>query len=865
MKFPNQAWGKRHGSGGELLLVNHCADVAAVALSLMRLPSWRKRLERLAERQLTDIDLARLGALSFLHDVGKANVGFQAKRFPDLAARHEWLRGSGIGDGDCGHTAIALCLLAHDFRKEFAARIPLVEIDEWNGRDLWLASISHHGDPIWRTPDQINTRARRAFVTPWKGYAPLDALSALGESVRRWFPAAFVAAQPLPDAAAFVHAFSGVVSLADWIASGARETAFPFEAGGEDRFVWALTRAADVLRNMGLDIERERAAALALGKTFQRIFSFAPTPLQKAIGADDLGPLVIAEDETGGGKTEAALWRFKTLFEAGEVDSLAFVLPTRVAAVSLEERVRFFMEKWMDDPFARLATVLAVPGYISVDGVEGQRLAAFETLWPDDDAHANAHRRWAAEHPKRYLAAPVAVGTVDQALLAAITSRHAHLRGAALMRSLLVVDEVHASDAFMTTTLKALLDRHLKAGGHALLLSATLGSAARTRFFGARTPSAIAAREVSYPAVSDHKGVRSFEGAGRSKSVAVSLEAAIADLQAVAKMAAVAVNNGARVLVLRNTVGGVLQVQSELEAIVAQDALFRAGGVVAPHHGRFAAEDRKLLDAAIEAAFGKNARHEGARVVCGSQTLEISLDIDADLLITDLAPMDVLLQRIGRLHRHKARSERGRPAGYETPRVIVLTPHERDLSPFLHRKPNSQGLGSVYSNVLSIEATWRALEAAALTRLELPTENRRLVEDTTHPEILCALAENLGENWRRHWQDLRGGELAQRNQAAAQLLDWDAEWMDQSWAEPGERVRTRLGLDDRIVEFSTPVISPFGQTLPHIKLPGWMIHGADAKDEPIVAQSAEPGILTFDFAGETWIYDRLGIRKRDVM
>ena len=135
--------------------------------------------------------------------------------------------------------------------------------------------------------------------------------------------------------------------------------------------------------------------------------------------------------------------------------------------------------------------------------------------------------------------------------------------------------------------------------------------------------------------------------------------------------------------------------------------LFSCQGVAALHHGRFAAEDRNLLDAAVEEQVGAN-REGGGRVVIGTQTLEQSLDIDADLLITDLCPMDVLLQRIGRLHRHE-RPE-GRPAGFESAVCHVLLPDGDDLSPLLKRGSNRNGLGPgsyVYEDLRILEATRR--------------------------------------------------------------------------------------------------------------------------------------------------------------
>ena len=122
---------------------------------------------------------------------------------------------------------------------------------------------------------------------------------------------------------------------------------------------------------MRIDVEDARADLQRRNPAFEDVFPFKPTDLQQKMEDRQLGPIVIAESETGSGKTEAALWRFKTLFEAGEVDALAFLLPTRVAAVSLEQRVRRFFESAFPDPQLRPNVVLAVPGYLQSDGEQG--------------------------------------------------------------------------------------------------------------------------------------------------------------------------------------------------------------------------------------------------------------------------------------------------------------------------------------------------------------------------------------------------------------------------------------------------------------------------------------------------------------
>ena len=129
--------------------------------------------------------------------------------------------------------------------------------------------------------------------------------------------------------------------------------------------------------------------------------------------------------------------------------------------------------------------MLAVPGYDTDSDAHAVALPGHESLYEE---HAATERPWASENSKRFLAAQIAVGTVDQAMMGALQVKNAHMRAACLARNLLVVDEVHASDAYMRVILKALLDAHLRAGGYALLMSATLGAVARREWLSAARP-----------------------------------------------------------------------------------------------------------------------------------------------------------------------------------------------------------------------------------------------------------------------------------------------------------------------------------------------------------------------------------------
>jgi CRISPR-associated endonuclease/helicase Cas3 len=225
--------------------------------------------------------------------------------------------------------------------------------------------------------------------------------------------------------------------------------------------------------------------------TFEDLFGFSnPTLLQafmgKIVASADENRLLIAEAETGSGKTEVALKRFFDLFAAGEVEGLYFALPTRVAAKEIYNRVFESIQNTFPDESKRPSVLLAVPGYARIDGLNPKSiLPGIESRFEDSTKWQIRERTWAAEIPKRFLAATIAVGTIDQALLSILQVPHAHLRSVCLDRHLLVVDEVHASDPYMRYLLGVLLEQHISIGGHTLLLSATLGESARNELLAA--------------------------------------------------------------------------------------------------------------------------------------------------------------------------------------------------------------------------------------------------------------------------------------------------------------------------------------------------------------------------------------------
>ena len=866
------------------LLEHHLADVGACFEALISQPTIRKRLAQSGGLDALDNSTAaRLALFAALHDIGKVNVGFQTQ----IWANNDFTGNARRPNRASHYRELAPVLMDAD-PKTAAWFFDFLgwwseAVDKWDDNKgetvcaLFIAALSHHGQPLQL---EGGLPANSDLWRPFGGLVPSEYVRRIGQLAREWFPAAFAIDAPkLPSKPEFQHHFLGLCILADWI--GSNTDWFPFVSEPHADYIEvARVRARNAITKIGLDVSAQRQALNNELPAFHELFGIggaSPNAIQQAaVDAPLDEQLVIIESETGSGKTEAALLRFAMMYREGLVDGLYFALPTRAAATQLHERVNEFVRR-LFSPDNMPTTVLAVPGYLKADDATGQHLNGFEVLWDDELDQAERGRRWAAESAKRYLAAQIAVGTVDQAMMGALRVKHAHLRAASLARNFLVVDEVHASDTYMRRIIRALLDSHLDAGGYAVLMSATLGSVARRQWLSSGR---VGTQEVQpleeaidapYPAISTRSGDGArIVAAGenhREKAVRMSSLSYLEAPDSVARLALEAAQAGAKVLVIRNTVSAAIATQFTLEEIAGDDreALFTLGGAPTLHHGRFAADDRRALDGEVERTLGKE-RQRGGIVVIGTQTLEQSLDIDADMLISDLCPVDVLLQRIGRLHRHVWND---RPQGYEQPSCIVLTPNAIDLSPFLRTgTPNRTGLGPsgyVYPDLRVLEATRRLITQQS--QWDVPRMNRDLVERATHPDALEAITNEMGDEWRAHAIEIEGGQIADGLTAAGAILRRDKSFFtdnrDILFGIDEERIRTRLGDEGIMVEFAPPARSPFDSTrsIGSLTIPAHLLRG-DYADGPISPLLTNGGFI-FSIGEQRFQYDRLGLRRSD--
>ncbi|GIT93247.1 CRISPR-associated helicase/endonuclease Cas3 [Jannaschia pagri] len=831
-------WGKTDEMGRPSHhLAHHSMDVAAVLEMLLAHPILSKRVAAAAGAPLGSRATGWLAAFAFLHDIGKLSPSFQAKAWPSDIAR-----------GTRSHLSEGLIwadrlLDGQPLLDGVAA--PLIEpLIKTETEEAWFGALfAHHGRPL-PFNDVVPPHDPRVVFPDAPGYDWRAEDRRMGEALRLWFPEIAIPADALRSSR-LVHLFAGLLALADWIGSDAQ--AFPHVLDFDpDYGATARGRAARALYSVGVS-----APPWPTSQPSFAALTGHPEPqgVQKAIAdVPSSANLVIVEAETGSGKTEAALAHFAQLRSAGRVDALYFAVPTRAAAGQLHRRVHKAMSR-VGGPDA----VLAVPGMLRAGEAEGKKLPGFRVLWDDDRNH------WAAEHPSRFLAAAIAVGTIDQALLAGLRIKHAPLRAAALTRSLLVIDEVHASDAYMNAIARPLVAEHVALGGHALPMSATLGSGQRAAWLGQDTPTREAAEAAPYPTIW-HDAARSeplCPDADTRRKTVHPIPVPTMDPAEAARRAIEAAACGARVLVIRNTVDSAVETWQHVTA-AQPDLCLTVAGRPTLHHARFAAEDRHALDAAVENALGRGATESGV-VVIGTQTLEQSLDIDADVLITDLCPMDVLLQRVGRLHRHV---DRVRPPGFEAAYVQVMVP-EGGLAPLAIGPRYENGLGAwrvaggyggIYLDLRVLELTRRCVTGE--TPWRIPSDNRHLVETATHPDALSEVETEMG--WSEYGIQIDAKALAEGRAGGLVTLD-RAKPFPSTFPDVDETVQTRLGARGPNFALPNGTVGPFGTPISTIAPPAHWCLGLSG-DEPVEVSNFGTA-LRFVIKDKAFLYQDSGLSE----
>jgi CRISPR-associated endonuclease/helicase Cas3 len=758
--------------GGTRSLIGHSLDVAHATKALLSFGVTKKRLAALVGFALTDAHVARLAVLAGLHDTGKACVGFQRR----LAGQ----------PGDSGHLAEFLATMRHPVGRTLGAAMRGYVLSSWcvNLGPLLDAIIGHHGEPVHQNEIIACTARVAGLWLPAGGYDPVAEIRLLADALFAAFPQALNSAVPFPDETRFEHAVAGLVMGADWIASS-------LSPSGPDNRPQDVVAALTGLAWSGWHSGASHAATLA---------GMTPHAAQIAALTLPLDHITIIEAPTGTGKTEAALIWCSRLVEPGLVDGMYFAVPTRSAATELHARIGNLMAQ--AHPTLKGKIVRAIPGLMDTD---------------------DGSPSWALGSTRKAQSAPIAVGSIDQALLSQVLTKHAWMRSLWLKRQVLIVDEVHASDAYMSELLLQVVDEHTKAGGYVLAMSATLGETLRSRLMG--RPMLPLAQAIAQPYPVMTSGAKSMPTTAPGRSVKVQIQnysSALAQAEAAARA-------GQAVLWIRSTVTNAIEDWTTLQT---------RGVPVLLHHSRYADEDRTYLDGQVLGIIGRWGQRRGV-VIVATQTVEQSLDIDSDLLVTDTCPADVMLQRLGRLYRH-------RPG---TPTAVLIDPGNWDLYVGAARFSAAQKWHYVYSPLV-VRATVEWIAPHGLIRV--PHDVRDLVETATHPDALTQAAAAYGSAWQSEEARLDTAALVARQQANAGLIDLSRHYRDN---QVKGRTPTRIG-EGTIEVPVTGLASPFtGQPLASVPIRGRWLTGVPPGTVGVATGS------TVNIGGLRFTYDVRGLQK----
>lgn len=696
-------WAKSGEDQGHPLLA-HMLDVAAVAEAILELEPATTH-QHLASQFGMSVEGAPrwLATLAGLHDVGKAIPGFQAK----------WEQGQALAKAqgltfastslrsnrhDCASTAILKKWLPVHTGAETPWCMNVAEsVGAHHGYPLTTKEV---GDGLPLREDKAWQQARQALLdTYWKVLTPSGVITAdeLALPAINWL--------------------AGLTSISDWI--GSNPEWFPLGIRHDDlrqHYLHAKRLAHEALTAIGwrsfspllaepVPLDRQLGQMLAADK------SVIPRALQsqgiELLQASQGPALLLVEAPMGEGKTELAFMAHLHLQRTNGHRGFYLALPTQATGNALFARARQFM-----DAFAHGSA----PDLQLIHGgaARHEMMAALKDVWGDDGKQSEGVEaaRWFSRR-KRPLIAPYGVGTIDQALFSVLNVKHHFVRLWGLANRVVVLDEVHAYDTYTEGLIEALL-RWLKGlGCSVILMSATLPTKRRDGLLKAWRVDPAVLPELAYPrlVLADDRGLDWDDQIESRMMEPVRLAGCGTTPEELLCVALEALTHGGCGAIIVNTVERAQQLYSLLKAKAPEDLTLQI------FHARFPSDERAQREAAVLSTFGKEGKRPARALLVATQVVEQSLDIDFDFLISDLAPVDLLLQRVGRLHRHQ-RPHRPEPHRQPMLTVAGLLPGELpDLATTRWR--------FVYDPYL-LAMTWVRLLGE--TSLQLPQDIDRLVQ-----------------------------------------------------------------------------------------------------------------------------------------
>jgi CRISPR-associated endonuclease/helicase Cas3 len=789
-------------------LICHLLDVAAVADALL---ARSDLADRLAKR-LGTTGAAMRHMLVFccaLHDIGKCEASFQAKvptLWPGLIAPVFGSMPTSVVDPPPHGDTSGYYLYNQKSRDDAITDGCLAPwlaqacapLNSQALGPILSAIAGHHGSPF--APEaQHAPQLRKGVVHAAFSQAAYEMVAELARIIGvDGLPGAEAAGDK--DIAALSWALSALLPVCDWIASSQRW--FPARPDISDLDAYwidhARPQAEAALHASGI-----LPAAVTTPeptRTLRHLAGAELSPLQAhafSCPLGDDGPaLFLIEDATGAGKTEAALALAHRLMAGGRASGFYFGLPTMATANAMYGRLaESYPALFADGPAPSLALAHG-------KALRNETFLASIGSRPGGNGAGEAETSafcsgWIADNRRKALLAQAGAGTIDQALMAVLPMRYQSLRVHGLMGKVLILDEVHAFDPFMLRLIETLLELHAMLGGSAILMSATLPIATRqtlvrafAKGLGLRKPKVSCNAYPLVTALTDSIVTETplplADRAQRRVSVA-----RVATVEEAEHLALDLAGQGAAVALIRSTVDAAIASHARIAARHPQATLF---------HARFLMDDRLAIEQDVLARFGKAGdpqRPRAGHVLVATQVVEQSLDLDFDVLITDLAPVDLLIQRAGRLWRHQRAD---RPAAVPEPVLRVIAPEPLTTADTGWLDEHLPEATWVYQDTallwLSAQRLFAAgaIETTTLAEGEQrPAHVRCLVE-----AVYAAEPEELPtEALRREWDGQAGKRMGLAQSAdGIRLSPVDGYIASVPW-ESEARASTRLELQER--------------------------------------------------------------------
>lgn len=697
-------------------LLYHMLDVAAVA-GLVWDQCLGCQLRKRLESSFGFDARTQIMFLSGSHDLGKASPGFQ-KKVPELS-QHSGFPFS-ENDRICPHGFIT----AH----------VLNEVLGSSSKSAVMGQIAggHHG--VFPRSGDLRMGRDTLGSGSWTA-ARQELLQQMANTLGFDLNKAAQSRSEITDSAV-VPMLAGFISVVDWIGSNqdffpcVAESGTPVAVDVSDYWTNAQSRAQKALETLGW----LPTVTFAAEARFDTVFTgFVPNALQTAaieLAAKRTSPyLMIVEAPMGTGKTEASLYAADLAMCRGLARGMYIAMPTQATGNAMFKRVlNDYLKHRGHKGKLNLQLVHGDALLAQMEEVNEGEIPQFTPNDIGDESDVEAQSWFTAK--KRPLLAPFGVGTIDQSLLSVLQTKHWFVRLFGLAGKVVIFDEVHAYDAYMSTILERLLHWLAEMDCTVILLSATLPETRRkglARAYSGRNdaeykryPRITLARPRHYPNVQADSTPECVE-IPMDSALSVSLHFVKADLPTITNALSEHLQHGGCAAVICNTVNRSIEVFKHFRDNLddTECLLF---------HARTLRMWRREREEEVLRKFGKGEKQADSTyvnqdrprraVLVATQVIEQSLDLDFDLMVSEIAPVDLLLQRCGRLHRHPRR----RPPGLETPQFVVLCDAEADGP-----APESFGkdIEFVYDRYVLLR-TWLSLRQRK--KLEVPTEIEVLVE-----------------------------------------------------------------------------------------------------------------------------------------